>query len=113
MEPDQGAEMKSPLVDHWWSKIAERSDVGLPAAKDKLAQLAGIEAAINNTDGAEAVRNVLADGAIRRALERCIEIHEGNSNLDATDLSIYFNYATVEALKSQKVIDDELDYLGL
>lgn len=105
--------MKNPLVDHWWSKISEREAVGLAAAKDKLQALGELEEAISASEGSEVVRSVLADGLIRRALERCIEIHQGDSPLDRSDLSIYFNYATVEALKSQKVIDDELDYLGL
>lgn len=105
--------MKKPLVDNWWSKISEREAVGLAAANDKLQALGEVEEAIRASEGSDAVRNVLADGLIRRALERCIEIHEGDSALDCSDLSIYYNYASVEAKKSEQIIDDELAHLGL
>lgn len=105
--------MKKPLVDHWWSKISERESVGLAAAKDKLQALSELEEAIRSSEGSDAVRNVLADGLIRRALERCIEIHEGGSELDHSDLSIYYNYASAAAAQSEKIIDEELPHLGL
>lgn len=105
--------MKKPLVDHWWSKISERADVGLPAAQDKLRQLGEVEKAIASRDGQAAAANVLASGLIRRALERCVEIHQGRPDLDADDLSIYYNYATEAAKEAERIIDKELDYLDL
>lgn len=105
--------MKNPLIDHWWTKISERSDLGLAAAEDKLRQLAEIEAAIASSDGADAVQNVLAAGLIRRAIERCVQIHKGEIDLDRDDLSIFYNYATMAARNSEEIIDSELDYLDL
>lgn len=105
--------MKTPLVDHWWTKISESADFGLPAAQDKLRQLAEIERAIAATDGVDAASNVLANGLIRRALERCVEIHQGRPDLDRNDLSIYYNYATIAAKEAERIIDSELDYLDL
>lgn len=105
--------MQKPLVDHWWTKIAEREEVGLTAAKDKLRELAEIERAISDAEGTDVMRNVLADGQIRRALERCIQIHEGDTLLDESDRSIYYNYATTAAKDSERIIDEELAYLEL
>jgi len=105
--------MKKPLVDHWWGKITEQDHRGLAAAKDKLAELESISTKIEASDGSEAVRNVLDDGMIKRALQRCIEFHEGVGSMDIKDLHIYHRYATDAAKRSEAIIDEELDYLEL
>lgn len=105
--------MKTPLVDHLWTKIVESSDIAIPAVEHKLQQLEDIETAISRTDGSDAVRNVLANGTIRRALERALAFHRGAGDIDLIDLQIYYEYATAAAKESQRIIDAELAYLGL
>jgi len=105
--------LKNPLVDHLWSKITERSELGLGAAKVKLEEVEHISQKIAQTDGADVVRNVMDDGMIKQALERCIEFHQGADHLNHLDLHIYYRYATEAAKKSESIIDEELDYLGL
>lgn len=105
--------MKKPLVDHLWTKIAERGSLAESAIQQKLDELTDIETAIRTQDGAEAVRNVLGNGTIRRALERCRDYHNGSSDVSELDLSIFFNYATATAKDSERIIDAELSYLNL
>ncbi|MBT2295719.1 hypothetical protein [Pseudomonas fluorescens] len=105
--------MKKPLVDHWWTNITEQDGRGLAAAKDKLAELESISSQIEASDGSDGVRNVLDDGMIMRALQRCIEFHEGIGTMDIKDLHIYYRYATDAAKRSEAIIDKELDYLDL
>lgn len=105
--------MKHPLVDHLWSKITERSPLGLGAAKAKLEEVEHISKKIADSEGTDVLRNVMDDGMIKLALERCIEFHEGAEHLNHLDLHIYYRYATEAAKKSESIIDDELDYLEL
>ncbi|KQQ62930.1 hypothetical protein ASF66_00830 [Pseudomonas sp. Leaf129] len=105
--------MKTPLVDHLWTKIAERDGVARAVTEQKLQELKSIETAIALHDGAEAVHNVLAYGSIRRALERCLQYHQGAEDMDDVDMLIFYNYATRAAKEAEDVIDRELPYLGL
>lgn len=105
--------MKKPLVDHWWTKIAETDSRGLAAAKCKLEELEEIESRITQHDGQDVASNVLAHGTIKQALKRCIEFHEGRGDLNFLDLYIYHGFATAKALDAEKVIDKELDHLEL
>ncbi len=105
--------MKTPLVDHLWTKIAERDGIARAVTEQKLQELKSIETAIALHDGAEAVHNVLAYGSIRRALERCLQYHQGSDDMDDVDMLIFYNYATHAAKEAEDVIDRELPYLGL
>lgn len=105
--------MKAPLVDHLWTKIAERDGLACAVTEQKLQELKAIETAIALHDGTEAVHNVLAYGSIRRALERCLEYNQGSTAMDDVDLLIHYNYATYAAKEAERVIDSELPYLGL
>ncbi|RMQ98410.1 hypothetical protein ALP94_04651 [Pseudomonas savastanoi pv. glycinea] len=105
--------MKKPMVDHWWEKITERSSMGLAATKDKLEQVEYISAKIQASDGSDAVRNVMDNGMIKLALQRCLQFHKGDDSITDLDLHIYYRYATMAAKQSEAIIDDELDYLEL
>ena len=105
--------MKTPLFDHLWTKIAERDGLARAATEQKLHQLKEIETAIALHDGSEAVHNVLAYGTLRRALERCLQYHQGSEEIDDTDMLIFYNYASSAAREAERVIDSELPYLGL
>ena len=105
--------MKNPIVDHLWSKIAERGSLARAAAKDKLEQVQSLTTKITNKEGSEVARNVLADGKLEFAIKRCIEFHDGGSRLTDADLHIYYEYATQAAKHSQQIIDKELDYMEL
>lgn len=105
--------MKKPLIDHWWSKIIETGELGKAATKDKLRDFEIIESIISAAEGADVARNVLGDGMIKQALQRCLEIHEGSSFLNRTDLHIYWRYATHAMKEAEIIIDKELSYLDL
>lgn len=101
--------MKSLLVDHWWAKISETGSYGLAAAREKLSEVEAIEQRISETDGQDAADHVLAHGAIKHALKRCIEFHEGAPGLTLMDLYINYGFATQKALAAERAIDLELD----
>lgn len=105
--------MKSPIVDHWWTKITERGHLGISATQDKLEQLEYISAKILASEGADVVRTVLDNGMIELALRRCLQFHNGDTLITELDLHIYYRYATSAAERSQAIIDKELEYLKL
>lgn len=105
--------MKKPLIDHWWNKIIEHGELGKAAARDKFRDFEIIESTISASEGTEVAQNVLGNGLIKQALQRCVEIHEGASFLNRIDLHIYWRYATHAMEQSQQTIDKELSYLGL
>jgi hypothetical protein len=105
--------VKTPLFDHLWTKIAERDGLARAVTEQKLQELKTIETAIALHDGAEAVDNVLAHGTLRRALERCLQYHQGSESMDETDMFIHYNYASSAAKEAESIIDSELPYLGL
>ncbi len=100
--------MKNPIVDHGWTKISETDSSGLEAAREKLSIVEAIEQKISQTDGLEAADNILAHGAIKHALRRCIEFHEGAPGLTILDLYINYGFATQKALAAERTIDLEL-----
>jgi hypothetical protein len=105
--------LKTPMVDHMWTNITERGHLGLTATQDKLEQIEYISAKIESSDGADVVRNVMHDGMLKLALQRCLQFHNGDSSITDRDLHIYYRYATTAARESEAIIDAELDYLEL
>lgn len=105
--------MKNPIVDHGWAKISETDSCGLAAAREKLSEVEAIEEKISLADGLDAADNILAHGAIKHALKRCIEFHEGAPGLTILDLYINYGFATQKAMAAQRTIDIELDDIDL
>ena len=105
--------MKNPIVDHGWAKISEIDSRGLAAAREKLSEVEAIEEKISLADGFDAADNILAHGAIKHALKRCIEFHEGAPGLTIMDLYINYGFATQKAMAAERAIDIELDDIDL
>lgn len=101
--------MNNPIVDHGWAKISETGSSALAAAKAKLSVVEAIEERISQSEGIEAANNILAQGAIKQALKRCIEFHEGAPGLTILDLYINYGFATQKALAAERAIELELD----
>ncbi|MBA1202657.1 hypothetical protein G7009_12970 [Pseudomonas capeferrum] len=111
--PDEGAGMKNPIVDHRWAKISELDSHALAAAREKLSEVEALEQKISLTDGLDAADNILVHGAIKHALKRCIEFHEGAPGLTTLDLYINYGFATQKAMAAERTIDIELDDIDL
>lgn len=105
--------MKNPIVDHFFTKISERGSLALGAAQSKLQEVNELTHIIQQSEGSDAARNILADGMIALALQRCVEFHEGDSRITEKDMHIYYSYAYREAKRSEETIDLELSSLGL
>jgi DNA polymerase II large subunit len=105
--------MKTPIVDHSWTKIVETDARGLAFAEQKLREVGELARKIRASEGQDVANNVLHSGLIETALLRCKQFHEGHAGLTVDDLHINYRYATQAMKESEQIIDAELDYLGL
>lgn len=105
--------MKKPVVDHLWSKIFDLETLGRSAAAHKLSEVIGLSERINISEGSEVVNTILDHGLIEAALRRCIQIQDGEIDLDYDDLQIYARYATTAMKRAEQIIDKELAHLEL
>ena len=103
--------MNMRLIDGAWPMIGYTNGQGLQAAKAKLEQVRGMHNAIAADQDQHAADGVLADGLLERALERCIQIHEGKGDLDSTDLAIFFHYAKKAAEEAESMLRREFPHL--
>ena len=114
MGPDQGVDVKKPVVDHLWNKIADLDMYGSAAAKAKLAEVVELARKIHEAEGSEVANSVLAHGLIETALLRCRQIQDHElQGLGYDELQIFHRFATTAMEHSQAVIDKELAYLDL
>lgn len=113
MGPEKGAGMKNPIVDHGWAKISETGDGSLKVAREKLSAVEAIEQRILQTDGLEAADHIRALEAIKHALKRCVEFHEGAPGLTVLDLYINYGFATQKAMAEELAIDQEPDFIDV
>ncbi len=114
MGPDQGVDVKKPVVDHLWNKIADLDMYGSAAVKAKLAEVVELARKIHEAEGSEVANSVLAHGLIETALLRCRQIQDHElQGLGYDELQIFHRFATTAMEHSQAVIDKELAYLDL
>lgn len=107
--------MKKPIVDHLWTKISDLDYIGSTAVNQKVDDVQRLADVIASAEGTETAKNVLSSELIKAALLRCKQCHDlkGDSRFTEEDLHIYYRFATDAMLKAEKVIDEELGYLGL
>lgn len=113
MGPGKELRVRKPVVDHLWSKIFDLDTQGRSAAEHKLKEVIALSQKITQSEGSEVANNVLSHGLIETALHRCVQIQDGQLELNYDDLQIYATYATTAMRHAQAVIDKELGYLEL
>ncbi|EKT4542648.1 hypothetical protein QEM15_004883 [Pseudomonas putida] len=97
------------LVNHSWNKIIERDLFAKQALKDKIEEVKQLEESIRVKDGLEAARNVLNDGLIIHALQRCLENLEGSTTVTERDFWVCYEFATTAAKKAEEVLNEDED----
>lgn len=103
--------MNMRLIDSSWSALGHTNGQGLATAKAKLEQVRQMHSVIAADQDRDVANGVLADGLLERALERCVQIHKGEGELDNTDLEIFFRYADKAAKEAEAMLEKELPHL--
>ncbi|MGN7442209.1 hypothetical protein [Pseudomonas lactis] len=99
--------MSVKLVDHSWTKIIERDAFAKVALRGKIEEVEQLAEAIRSKDGEEAARNVLNDGLIVHALKRCQENLDGSTSVTEQDFWVCYEFATTEARKAEKILNED------
>jgi hypothetical protein len=105
------SKMNMRLIDDSWPTLSYTNGQGLSTAGAKLEEARQIHRVIAKDQGKEVADSVLSHGLLERALERCIEIHEGGSSLDNKDLLIYCHFAGQAVQAAEETISQELSHL--
>lgn len=106
--------MKSPFIDHSWSKIVERDAVARVMIEAKIKQLDAVAEVVRKDSGSDTVENVLSYRLVKRALEQCLGHLLGTApSVTTDDYYIYSDYAEHQIIEAQRIIDSELSHLGL
>jgi hypothetical protein len=109
--------MKSPFVDHSWTKIVEgkfEPELVKVCVDSKIKQLDEVAEIIRSNNGSDAVENVLEYKFVLRALEQCRDyVTNSSSAVTSEDHYIYYCYATNQLKEAERIIDDELSHLDL
>ncbi|MEF9673981.1 hypothetical protein QNM99_24965 [Pseudomonas sp. PCH446] len=105
--------MKKPIVDHIWTKIADRDYIGKVAAQQKLDEVQRLSNDISQSEGIDIDKSALGLGFIEIALLRCRQCHENDNDSRFTndDLHINYSYATEAMYKAEEIIGNKLDHL--
>lgn len=104
--------MNMRLIDGSWPALGYTNGQGLQVAKAKLEQVREMHRAISADQDRHAADCVLANGLLERALERCLQIHEGRDNLDSIDLAIFFHYAHQAAKDAEAMLKKDFPHLA-
>ena len=109
--------MKTPFIDHLFSKIVEgryEKALATAAVKAKLDQLENISEKIGSMYGDDAVQNVLGYREVKRCLEQCLDfIQNSSSDVEDVDFTIYLDFARFRLKEGERIIESELADLGL